>query len=258
MLNKLEKIVKDAGRIAKNDFLKSIITRYKTDRGSFTTKTDLEVEKFIVRKLKKILPNSGFHLEEGKSSNLKSKNVWVIDPVDGTHNFHLGIPNFSISVALLENNIPKIAVIYNPISNQLYKAAKSKGAYINNQKITVSKCQKLDKVTLAYAQGYAVPRYNKILGFLQKKLIYKIERYMNNWAVALDFCLLARGVVDAIIDLECEIHDLAAGYLIAKEAGAKITDFNGKEVNFNAKKILATNNTKLHDYILAELKKIKY
>lgn len=253
---KFEKIIRAAGKIIKADFLSTAKIKQKGNGGNFATRTDLAVERFLVKEFTKLTPDFSIYAEEENLNPRVSKYQWIIDPIDGTHNFYLGIPYCSISIALVKDNQPVLAFVYNPLVDQFYSAELGKGAYLGNKKISVSQNADLAKANACFSQSYDSLRGNKVENYMFNHLVCEIERLMINWSVALDCCLLAQGSVDVFVDLEGERYDQAAGYLIAKEAGAKITDFQGKPANYDNSHLLMTNGSKLHQLVIRQLKNI--
>lgn len=254
--HKTVKIIRLAGEIIKMDFLRTIKIKQKSNKSNFATRTDLAVERFLVKEFTKLTPNFSIYAEEENLNPRVSQYRWIIDPIDGTHNFYLGIPNCSISVALIKDHQAILAYVYNPLSGQFYHARSGQGAYLADKKISVSQNSQLESANVCFSQNYGTIRGNKVEKYMFNQLVRTGERLMINWSVALDCCLLAQGSVDVFVDVECEIYDRAAGFLIAKEAGAKITDFEGQTANYDTPCLLLTNNSALHDYFLSELKKI--
>ena len=140
-LNVMIKASEKAAKILKRDF-GEIENLQVSKKGpfDFVTNSDLKVEKIIIEDLKKARPNYSFLTEEnGELENKDKKNVWIIDPIDGTINFLHGVPHFAISIALKSNNEIVSGVIYDPIKDEIFYAEKKNGAFFNNHRIRVSK-----------------------------------------------------------------------------------------------------------------------
>ena len=136
VLSKVKSLVKKASKIAvKRDFN----VDEKGSEVNVVTTTDLNVQKFLVERLKKIMPQAGFICEEEHLFEGDKEYLWVIDPIDGTFNYVKGIPQVAISVGLVKNKEPVLGVVYNPFSKDMYWALKGFGAYRNGTKIGVSK-----------------------------------------------------------------------------------------------------------------------
>ena len=216
---------KKAGKVLLDYFNKPLNF---VDKGNsnFVSEADLAAEKIILDTLKEKFPDYAFYSEESKFSDNKSKNMWIIDPLDGTTNFALGSPNFAISITLLKENELVLGVIYHPFLDILIHAEKDKGAYINGKKIQ----REIKPEFVSVIAGYPSQH-------LQKEAVYNltgnVKRILTNWAPAVDFLMLSTGKIDSIITLESEAEDQLAGLLIAKEAGFSIKDLNGKNFIFD-------------------------
>ena len=239
-LSVLESIVREAGVIAMRYFkdLDTVGVIKKSPR-DLVTDADVAVEAFLKDALEKAYPQYGFWGEEsGQTDNLTNR--WIVDPIDGTHSFSKGQYFWSISVALeIEGNLVAGAV-YAPALDDLYIAEKGKGANKNGKAIVVSSESSLASSMIA--TGFACLR-----SYLQENNLKRFCRIAEETtgqrrfgSAAMDLCLVADGQVDAFWEQELNLYDVAAGALIAKEAGATVTDFKGNEGVF-PKQILVTN-----------------
>jgi myo-inositol-1(or 4)-monophosphatase len=254
MINKkYEDILKAAeagGEVAKKYFGKILQIEGKTMPCDFRTKADLESEKAILEVLDKKFPNYNIFSEETGETNKNSEYTFVIDPLDGTNNFVLGVPYFSTSIALMKGNEIIFGAIYNPVVKNMYYAQKGKGAYLNGVKIQISKESDLknSSISLVVNYGFSVENYMKMMGGLSRT---NVKRVLTLWSVALDYCLLASGKIEALVLHKVPLYDFAAGKIIAREAGARITDFDGKkELSDKNDIFLTTNGTKIHGELL--------
>ncbi len=239
-LTDLEKIVREAGSIALTHYknLELLKVTKKSPR-DFVTEADIAVESYLKETLTKQYPQFGFWGEEsGQSENQASR--WVVDPIDGTHSFSKGQYFWAVSVALEVNQEMLIGAVYAPALNDYYCAEKDKGAWKNGIPISVSNEQVLSNSMVA--TGFACIR-----SYLQDNNLQRFCRIAEQTtgqrrfgSAALDLCMVADGQVDAFWEQELNLYDIAAGALIAKEAGATITDFKGNEGIF-PRQILATN-----------------
>ncbi|NQU99128.1 MAG: inositol monophosphatase [Parcubacteria group bacterium] len=242
------KAAKEGGKVLSKYFGKNLKTERKSTKADLRTVADTESEKAILKILKKEFPEYNIWSEERDYIDKKSEYTFVIDPLDGSMNFITGIPYFSVSIALLKNDEPIIAVVYNPTTNDIYYAEKNKGAYLNNKKISVNSESDIEKCSVVYITGYEHPRsyFPKLVSNLDK---LKIKRVLVMWSVALDFCLFSQGKIEAIVHNGSELYDRVAGVLIAREAGALVTDFKGNN-EFKGDKFLVTNGTGIHNKLL--------
>jgi myo-inositol-1(or 4)-monophosphatase len=247
-LTVLEQVVREAGTIALTYFkdLKNVSIDKKSPR-DFVTAADVAVEAFLKQTLTEKYPEYGFWGEEsGKSAN--QTNRWIVDPIDGTHSFSKGQYFWSISVALEMNHQLIIGAVYAPALDDYYCAEQGKGAWKNGEAICVSDETSLGNAMIA--TGFACLRNylpdNNLPRFARIAQLTAGQRRFGS--AAMDLCLVADGQVDAFWEQELNLYDVAAGALIAREAGATVTDFQGN-VGIFPKHILATNG-KLLDQLL--------
>ena len=194
----------------------------------FVTNSDLKVEKIIIEELKKARPNYSIISEEKGIENNKDKdNTWIIDPIDGTINFLHGIPHFAISIGLLSNGEITSGLIFDPIKNEMFYAEKNNGAFFNNQRIRVSKKNKINECL--FAAGGA--KLNTI----------KDIPFRKTGCAALDMAYVASGRYDGYFQSNLNLWDIAAGIILIKEAGGIINDINLNNYK-NIKVIASTPN----------------
>jgi myo-inositol-1(or 4)-monophosphatase len=247
-LTVLEQIVREAGTIALTYFkdLKNVSIDKKSPR-DFVTAADVAVEAFLKQTLTEKYPEYGFWGEEsGKSAN--QTNRWIVDPIDGTHSFSKGQYFWSISVALEMNHQLIIGAVYAPALDDYYCAEQGKGAWKNGEPIRVSEETSLGNAMIA--TGFACLRNylpdNNLPRFARISQLTAGQRRFGS--AAMDLCLVADGQVDAFWEQELNLYDVAAGALIAREAGATVTDFQGN-VGIFPKHILATNGKLLEQLL---------
>lgn len=248
-LSELESVMRNAGQVAMDFFndLENIGVNKKSSR-DLVTDADLAVEDYLKKYLLASFPEYGFWGEEsGKLEN--QVNRWIVDPIDGTHSFSKGQYFWSISVALEVENEIEMGSVYAPALNDLYTAAKGQGAFKNGRPISVSAETSLEDSMIG--TGFACLRSYLNDNNLERfsRIAQKTTGQRRFGSAAMDLCLVADGQLDAFWEQELNLYDVAAGALIAKEAGATITDFQGKEGIF-PKNILATNG-KIFNQLLA-------
>lgn len=223
-------------------FGKSIVIEEKTSFANFRTEADLRSESAILKSLQRDFPDFDFLSEERGLIGDHSDYTFVIDPLDGTTNFILGIPNFSVSIGLFKDKEIIAGVVLNPILNHLYWAVAGEGAFLNGMDISVSRKRILKNAIIGYDCDYGHYLEKYFRNFLKKMEDEQVGRILVNMSPALDLCRLAAGRIDGYVNNQNEIYDFAAGKLIAKEAGALITDFhNQKETDMRNNAFLATN-----------------
>ena len=202
----------------------------------FVTKTDKIVEKILIGELSKIKKNFSFLSEEvGKIENKDKENIWIIDPIDGTTNFLHGIPHFAICIALKSKKEIISGLIYDPIKDEMYYAEKNKGAFLNNQRLRVSKKNTLeDCLFSSNHEGVKFSNLNM--------------RYSG--CAALDLAYVASGRLDGFFHNSINLWDVAAGALMVQEAGGIVNDLN--KFNTNNINIRAASST-INDKMLENL-----
>jgi myo-inositol-1(or 4)-monophosphatase len=241
------KAAKEAGAILLRSFGKDHRQTFKADF-SPSIKADLLAEKKILAILQKAFPKHQILTEESGKYG-RSVFCWVVDPLDGTSNYLRGIPIFGISIALLFKDEIQLGVIYLPQTDELFWAEKGKGAYLDGQKIQVSKTNELKKTATTLEWGRS-EKDRKYFGRILAQLLPRVGTTKHLGSSVYNFSMLARGRIDAMMDQGARIWDHAAGILLVKEAGGKVTDFKGKPWSLGGDKILATNGTKIHEEIL--------
>jgi myo-inositol-1(or 4)-monophosphatase len=178
----------------------------------FVSNADLKAEKIIIEELKKARPNYSIISEEdGSELNNDKKNIWIIDPIDGTTNFLHGVPHFSISIALKSNDEIISGLIYDPIKDEMFYAEKNNGAFFNNQRVRVSK--KNDLVNCLFATNGNEFNHLKLLT-------------RKSGSAALDMAYVAAGRFDGYFQNNLNIWDIAAGIIIVKEAGGIVNEID--------------------------------
>ena len=203
----------------------------------FVTNSDLKTEKIIIDELKKAKPNySILSEEEGVINNKDKNNTWVIDPIDGTINYLHGVPHFAISIALKSYDQIIAGLIYDPIKDEMFYAEKNNGAYLNNQRIKVSKRNNIEDCLFA-----AGSKVGNSEGFLIRK----------SGCAALDMAYVAAGRYDGYFQKNLNLWDVAAGIVIVEEAGGILGKIDLS--NINDLKIIASNNS-INNKLIQELK----
>ncbi len=200
----------------------------KSSPTDVVTAVDREAEELISRRLVAARPHDGFLGEEGAAGRDGSTGVrWVVDPIDGTVNFLYGIPAYCVSIAAERHGQPVVGVVHNPVTRQTWTAQRGCGAYRNGRPITVGSENRLDHALVGTGFSYTVDRREgqarSVAGLLP--MVRDIRRIGS---AALDLCLVAQGSLDAYVEQGLNPWDLAAGQLIAAEAGAMVGGLPGE------------------------------
>lgn len=239
------------GKVIRDYFGKVLEVQEKSSAADFRTQADTESEKIILSLLKEKFPEYNIFSEESGLIDNRSEYTFVIDPLDGSNNFVLGIPYFSVSIGLLRKDAVLAGVVHVPMLGDTYHAERGKGAFLNDIGIFVSKEVDLMRATISYVAGYNNHKehYKDVL---QRDI--PVKRNLFNWSSAADYCLLASGKIEAVVSNKTEVHDFVAGKLIAREAGAVITDFSGQpEISDKNDQFIASNNAIIHQQLLRTL-----
>ncbi len=221
---------------------------------NLVTEMDWASEKVIVSTLNRRFPNHGFLAEEKAARKGVSPFRWIIDPLDGTTNYAHGFPIFCVSIALEKENELILGVVYDPMRQELFFAEKGKGARLNGKRILVSSTRQLSRSLLATGFPYDL-RESPVNNFDHfKNFGLRVHAVRRTGAAALDLCYVAAGRFDGFWEMKLGPWDLAAGSLIIREAGGKVTDFSGKNLGLDGRHVLASNG-KIHREMIALLKK---
>ena len=226
---------------------------YKKGDFNLVTNVDLEVEALILKEITSKYPNHSIITEESGKFLKDPTYKWFIDPIDGTTNFAHGYPCFCISIGFSKNNVLEFGQILNPVTSELFTAKKNKGARLNNKIISVSKVTKLKDSLLV--TGFPYDRKTSTLNNLKNfcNLTLMTQGVRRDGAAAMDLCYVACGKLDGFWEIKLSPWDVAAGVLIVKEAGGKVTNFKGNKYDIFNNKVVATNGL-IHRELLKHLK----
>ena len=209
-------IIRDFGEVEK-------LQVSKKGPNDFVTKTDKHVEKILIEELSKTKKNFSFLAEEsGSIKNKDKENIWIIDPIDGTTNFLHGIPHFAICIAHQSKGEILSGLIFDPIKDEMFFAEKDKGAFLNNQRLRVSKKNLLDDCL--FSSNHEGVKFSDLN-----------MRYSG--CAALDLAYVAAGRLDGFFHNKINLWDVAAGEILVKEAGGAVNDiykFNINKINIRA------------------------
>ena len=211
------------------------------DMNSLVSYVDKEAEKMIVKRLSDLLPESGFITEEGTVASTLKKDMWIIDPLDGTTNFLRKLPHFSISIALRHEDDVVLGIVYDVMLEDAYTAIRGEGAWKGDKKLKVS-----DTATMSEAiviTGFPYERDQQIAASFEvlKHCIQHCRGIRRLGSAALDLAYLSAGIIDIYYENSLNIWDLAAGALLVEEAGGTVTDYSGGDTYLNNGSIISSN-----------------
>ncbi len=216
---------------------------------NLVTEMDMKSERVVVETLLASFPGHGVIAEEETRIQSGSGFTWIIDPLDGTTNYAHGYPCFSVSIALEQEGVIVLGVVYDPMRDELFTARKKKGAFLNGKPIKVSGVDTLIKSLLATGFPYdrTVSEKNNLDNF--HDLLMASQEVRRDGSAALDLCSVASGRFDGFWELKLKPWDVAAGILIVLEAGGEVSDFSGTKFSIHDDEILASNG-KIHGQML--------
>ena len=194
----------------------------------FVSEVDKLAEAEIIKELRRAYPDHAILAEESGATG-KGPLTWVIDPLDGTHNYLRGIPHFSVSIALLEKGVPIHAVVFDPLRDELYTASKGDGAYINDRRMRVSKRENLGGAMIATVFPYRQREHLTAQLDMTRAILGQAEDIRRSGSAALDLAYVAAGRYDGYFEIGLKPWDMAAGVLLVHEAGGRYCDFAGRD-----------------------------
>lgn len=247
---------REAGALLREDHARPKEVSYKGEV-DLVTETDRRSERLIVERLERHFPKHAIVAEEGgqnAAAAAGAKYRWYVDPLDGTTNFAHGYPCFAVSIALLEEGVPIVGVVFNPVSDELFSGARGEGANLNGRRIHVSPVEKLADSLVATGfpvhQRKSSANMNYYWEFTQHS--HGVRR---DGSAALDLCSVACGRFDGFWEFRLHSWDTAAGMLLILEAGGKVTDLDGQPYEPGGPHIL-TSNGLIHGEMQALAKSI--
>lgn len=251
-LDVLEELARAAGEILRAGYERDLQVDYKGDIDP-VTEVDRRSEAYLVGEIRRRFPAARFLAEESGAGGSGDDGLWYIDPLDGTVNYAHGVPIFSVSLAYAPAAEVTLGVVYDPMRDELFRAERGRGAWLNGRRLKVSSQTDLRRSLLVTGFPYDIletPRNNFDHFAHLARLTQGVRRLGS---AALDLCYVAAGRFDGYWELKLSPWDLAAGGLIAAEAGALVTDLEGGPDYLAACSVLAAPPA-LHPHILTALR----
>ncbi len=252
-LNFAKSVALEAGSILRKYFGRSNRVHFKGTI-DIVTDADISSEEFITRKIKKKFPEDSILCEEGSNIEKRGERKWIVDPLDGTTNFAHNYPFFAVSIALEEKGKIVLGVVYDPLRRELFSAIAGCGARLNGRRINVSKINALKYSLLSTGFPYDVATSPENNLDHWCNFIKRAQAIRRDGSAALNICYVACGRFDGFWEMKLKPWDLAAGSLIVKEAGGRVTDFDGKRFDHYSGRIVASNG-RIHKEMLEVLMK---
>ena len=246
-------LAKEAGQILMDHFERRLAVESKSSEIYLVTEADIASEKLIVKAIRKRYPEHSILSEEGLGEEQAGEFLWLVDPLDGTVNYAHGYPVFCVSIALQREGTTLLGVTYDPVRDELFCVERGKGAYCNGRRLSVSGADSLRRSLLATGFFYARASIedNNLAEF--GCIMPQVQGVRRGGSAALDMAYVAAGRLDGYWEFHLSPWDWAAGDLLVREAGGRISDVSGQPWRLRSNNMVATNGL-LHEELLAALK----
>lgn len=219
-----EAVIREAGKLAAQHFSgRAALTIDRKGAQDLVSEADRACEDLIVARLAEAFPDDGFLGEEGGFRNREAKAIWVIDPIDGTHNFLTGVPFWCVSIGLVVGDRAMLGLIYDPTADELFSAAHARGAFVNGVPMKVSGETDITRARICVGFSYRRP-YAHHVGAIDALLGAGCE-YLRLGSGALGMAYAAAGRFDGYWEKHINSWDVAAGLVLVHEAGGYVNDF---------------------------------
>ncbi|HNQ37107.1 MAG TPA: inositol monophosphatase family protein [Prolixibacteraceae bacterium] len=241
--DQMEKVAREAGRFIVEERRKLTRDDVETkSQASFVTYVDKSAEQRIVERLRMLLPDAGFVTEEGTAGASGENLQWIIDPLDGTTNYIHGLYPCSVSIGLLEGEEVVAGVVYELGHDEMFKAWKGSPAFLNGREIKVA--TSVYSVDTLIGTGFPYYDFDRIDSYIAalKELMRTTRGLRRMGSAAVDLCYVAAGRFDAFFEHALHAWDVAAGAFILRQAGGKVSDFNGGTNWLFGGEIIAASN----------------
>ncbi|RPI01055.1 MAG: inositol monophosphatase, partial [Zetaproteobacteria bacterium] len=245
------RIASGTGAILHRRFRTGVAVRAKGP-ADIVTAADIEAQAFVEQRLRRAFPDHGLLAEEGLDAAPDAEWRWILDPLDGTKNFARGIATFCVSIAAERRGRVELGVVYDPVHEELFLGIRGGGAWCNGRPIRVSGTRRLAQAFLATGCPHRVRSYAASVGRTFGRFCEKSLGVRDRGAGALDLCYVACGRLDGYWEIDQSPWDIAAGGLIVKEAGGRMSDFRGGPFDAYGGETVASNG-RIHRQILAVL-----
>jgi myo-inositol-1(or 4)-monophosphatase len=208
-------------------------------RNDFVTEIDHRAERAIIEVIHEFYPDHAILAEEGGAQG-DGDFQWIIDPLDGTTNFIHGFPVFAVSIAVRHKDQIEHGVVYDPLRQEIFSASRGQGAQLDGRRIRVSRRLRLQDSLIATGFPYRHGQ-DQVDGYLAmlRSVIVSSAGVRRPGSAALDLSYVAAGRVDGFWELGLNIWDIAAGALLVREAGGRISDFQGGDGYLDSGNVVA-------------------
>lgn len=249
-LHDIETMARKAGEILMAGFRQDIAITSKDEDIDLVTEMDGRSEAFLLEQVRSRFPSHQIITEESGIHGENGRYAWHVDPLDGTVNYAHGIPIFSVSLAFAVDGRVEKGVVYDPSQDECFSAERGKGAFVNGQRLQVTRTGRLEQALLVTGFPYDIwtnPE-NNLDHFV--RFAVRTQGVRRLGSAALDLCYVAAGRFDGFWELRLKSWDVAAGGLIAEEAGARVTDLGGNPDYLQPVPSILAANPALHREML--------
>jgi myo-inositol-1(or 4)-monophosphatase len=252
-LDFLARVAKSAGEILLEGFGSAMAVDHKGEI-DLVTEYDRRSEEFILESLHKAYPGCRVLAEESGLNREGSGCLWMVDPLDGTTNFSHGVPIFAVSIACTENGRARLGVVYDPTRGECFRAERGRGAFRGDARLHVSSARELRRALLV--TGFPYDAWSNPENNLENfgRFSRRCQGVRRLGSAALDLAYIAAGRLDGYWEMRLSPWDVAAGGLIAEEAGARVTDLSGKGNYLTDSPSILAANPVLHEQMLAVIR----
>jgi histidinol-phosphatase len=238
-----------AAELIRSSYRRNVAVRAKGD-GSPVTEADIAAEAAIREILLARYPGDGFYGEESEALRMDAEYLWIVDPIDGTKSFVRRYPMFSTQIALMHHGRLIAGVSCAPVYGETAWAEEGAGAFMDSEKLAVSTIATIEEATVSTGNLRSLARGPNWAAF--GRLVARLDR-IRGFGDFLHYHLLAAGKIEAVVESDIGILDIAALTVIVAQAGGRVTDLEGEPIGLGTKSILASNG-RLHDTILEALR----
>lgn len=255
MKEKLISIIKEASKILKEGYYSQKEVNFKAKK-DLVTKYDIAVENFLKKRFQEEFSDFNVIAEESDNSELEFRNSIIVDPIDGTTNFVNRVPHTAISVGVYKDKKPYIGIVYNPILDELYSAQVGCGAFLNDEKLEVSKEDELQKALIATGFPYSSGTNSDDLDIVikqMKAILPNSQDIRRLGSAALDLCYVAKGTYEGFYEMNLKAWDVSAGIIILCEAGGKVSNLEKNEYTLFEDKYIVATNGKIHSQLIEKI-----
>ena len=243
-----------AGEIIRNKYGRLKTWRTKEGRGDIVTEADTEAEDLIVSRIRAAFPSHSILTEEsGSLPGDDADPTWYVDPLDGTGNYARSVPFFCTTLAVAHGNELLAGATYDPLRNEMFKAAVGRGAYLNDNRLKLSPDANTEDIMVSVSWSRRRPGSDKFPAYVARLAPH--TSYLRRFGcAALAMAYVAAGRIDAYIQGSINAWDIAAGVLLVSEAGGNVTGFEEKPVDLSRQySDIVTANPALHKWLLEEV-----